>query len=160
MPLIIRTPGMTKSSVCDRVVNLIDLYPTLIGLCGLPERDILDGRSFVPLLKNPSRKWPYPSITTQAPGSFTVNDENYRYTRYNDGTEELYDLNKDPMEWTNLVRLNDKKADKAKIKLEKWMPKTSAPDLPSNSEVDSDKETEGKGPMKEFDKVRPLNELK
>lgn len=151
---------MNKGSVCDRVVNLIDLYPTLIELCGLPERDVLDGRSFVPLLKNPGKKWPYPSMTTQAPGSFTVNDENYRYTRYNDGTEELYDLKKDPMEWKNLIRLNDRKANKAKTKLAKWMPVASAPDLPSNAGIDSDKETEGKGTMKEFDKVRPLVELK
>ena len=64
------------------------------------------------------------------------------------------------MEWTNLIRVHDKKADIAKGKLEKWMPKTSAPNLPSNSETDSDKETEGKGPIKEFDKIRPLNELK
>jgi arylsulfatase A-like enzyme len=160
MPLIIRTPEMNKSNNCGRVVNLIDLYPTLIELCGFPERDVLDGRSFVPLLKNPEKKWPYPSITTQAPGSFTVNDENYRYTRYNDGTEELYDLNTDPMEWTNLILLSDKKANKAKAKLSKWIPLTSAPDLPSNTAVDSDKETEGKGTMKEFVKIRPLNELK
>jgi arylsulfatase A-like enzyme len=160
LPLIIRTPEMNKGSVCDRVVNLIDLYPTLLELCGFPKREIIDGRSFVTLLKNPNKKWPYPSITTQAPGSFTVNDENYRYTKYNDGTEELYDLKKDPMEWTNLIRLNDKRANKAKAKLEKWMPKFSAENISRNSEIDSDKETEGKGSIKEFDKIRPLNELK
>ena len=160
MPLIIRTPEMNKSSVCNRVVNLIDLYPTLVELCGLPKREIIDGRSIVPLLKDPVRKWPYPSITTQAPGSFTVNDENYRYTRYNDGTEELYDLKKDPMEWMNLIRSNDKKANKAMAKLEKWIPETSAPLLPSNSEIDSDMETEGRGSVKELDKIRPLDKLK
>jgi arylsulfatase A-like enzyme len=160
LPLIIRTPEMNNPGACNRVVNLIDLYPTLVELCGFPKREIIDGRSFVPLLKNPKRNWPYPSITTLGPGAFTVNDENYRFTRYEDGTEELYDLKKDPMEWTNLVRLNDRKASKAKANLEKWMPKSSAPLLPSNAEIDSDKETEGKGSDKAFDKIRPLSDLK
>jgi arylsulfatase A-like enzyme len=161
MPLIIKTPAMKNNGVCNRVVNLIDLYPTLIDLCGLPKRDILDGRSFAPLLKNPNKKWPYPSITTQAAGSFTVNDENWRYTIYNDGTEELYDLKNDPMEWTNLIRLNDKKANKAMAKLEKWIPKTSAPDLPSNQSADSDKEIYGGDESyNAIDNIRPLNKLR
>jgi arylsulfatase A-like enzyme len=160
MPLIISTPKMGKGIVCERVVNMIDLYPTLIELCGLPNRNILDGRSLVPLFKNPDRKWPYPSITTQGPGSFTVNDENYRYTLYDDGTEELYDLIRDPMEWTNLIRLKDKKADRAMIRLKKWIPPTSAPDLPRNSAAESDKETEGRGSTNYFNQIRPLIELK
>lgn len=160
MPLIIRTPDMKQSSVCNRVVNLIDLYPTLIELCGFQKRDVLDGRSFAPLLKNPDKKWPFPSVTTQGPGSFTVNDENYRYTRYNDGTEELYDLKNDPMEWTNLIRKNDKKALKAKGELEKWIPATSAQNLPRNAEVNSDKEKEAGKPLQAYDKIRPLSELK
>ncbi len=160
MPLIIRTPEMKQKSECKRVVNLIDLYPTLIELCGLPDRDVLDGRSLMPLIKNHDKRWPFPSVTTEAPGSFTVNDENYRYTKYNDGTEELYNLKNDPMEWVNLIRLKDKKALRAKAKLEKWMPKTSAPGLPSNTGSDSDREREGGGIVKAFDKIRPLNELK
>lgn len=159
MPLIIRTPDMKQKSVCNRVVNLIDLFPTLIELCGLPKRDVLDGRSLAPLLKNPEKEWPYPSITTQAAGSFTVNDENYRYTKYNDGTEELYDLKNDPMEWTNLIRLKDTKALEAKARLEKWMPKISAPDLSSNGRGDSDKETPGGESNNAFDKIRPLDKL-
>lgn len=160
MPLIIRTPGMKQKSECNKVVNLIDLYPTLIELCDLPKRDILDGRSIAPLLKNPNKKWPYPSITTEAGGSFTVNDENYRFTKYNDGTQELYDLKKDPMEWTNLIRLNDKEALKAKAKLEKWIPNTSAPDLPSNQDGESDREIYGGISNNTIDKIRPLSKLK
>ena len=161
MPLIIRTPDMKQKTVCNRVVNLIDLYPTLIDLCGLPKRDILDGRSIAPLLKNPNKEWPFPSITTQAAGSFTVNDENWRYTRYNDGTEELYDLKKDPMEWTNLISLNDKKALEAKARLEKWMPKTSAPNIPSIRGGDSDLETTVVGESNNsIKKIRSLDKLK
>ena len=161
VPLIIRTPEMKSSSVCNRVVNLIDFYPTLIELCALPKRDVIDGRSFAPLLKNPDKKWPYPSITTQGPGSFTVNDEIWRYTIYNDGTQELYNLKNDPMEWENLIRLNDKKALVAKARLEKWIPVKSAPDLPRNTGVDSDKETDGSRKSNtSFDKIRPLDKLK
>lgn len=64
------------------------------------------------------------------------------------------------MEWINLIRLKDKKANKAKANLEKWMPKFSAANIARNSEIDSDRETEGKGLIKKFDKIRPLNELK
>lgn len=160
MPLMIRTPGMTGSKVCNRVVNLIDIYPTLIELCGLPERKMLDGKSIAPLFKNPDRKWPYPSITTQSPGSFTVNDENYRYTIYDDGTEELYDLKNDPMEWTNLIRSQDMHAQKSKARLQKWIPKVSAPNLPSNAETDSDKEKESTISGSTFENIRPLDKLK
>lgn len=161
MPLIIRTPEMKNSSVCNRVVNLMDLFPTLIDLCGLPERDFIDGRSLTPLLKNPDKKWPFPSITTQAAGSFTINNEKWRYTKYNDGTEELYDLKNDPMEWMNLIRSGDRKALSAKTKLAKWMPVTSAPDLPEIKEGDSDAETGVAGDLKNpFNKIRPLDMLK
>lgn len=130
VPLIIRMPNMSKKLVCNRTVNLIDLFPTLIDLTGLPEREIIDGRSFTALLKNPKKKWSFPSMTTLTDGSFSLNDERWRYIRYTDDTEELYDMKKDPMEWTNLINSKDKKAIKAKENLEKWIPSSISPDLP------------------------------
>ncbi len=62
-------PGMTRRQDCARLVNMIDFYPTLIELCRLPERPVLDGRSFVPLLKNPNRKWDYPTVTINGEGN-------------------------------------------------------------------------------------------
>jgi arylsulfatase A-like enzyme len=132
-PLIIRTPEMKKSSECNRVVNFIDIFPTLIELCSLPEKNALDGRSFAPLLKNPDKNWPYPSVSVSHAGlSHTVNDEVWRYTRYEDGTEELYNLINDPREYSNLINSQDKKALKAKTKLEKWIPVHCAQPVQSN----------------------------
>lgn len=132
LPLIIKTPEMRQKAVCNRTVNLIDLYPTLIDLCGLPKRDVLDGRSFAPLLRNPEEKWPYPSITIKEEGSYTINDEDWRYTYYADGTEELYNLKNDPMEWTNLINDMDKESAEAKKELLKWKPESFTKGLPVN----------------------------
>lgn len=101
-----RVPGVTpEGKVCQRTVNLLDVYPTLNELCGLPApRQQLDGRSLVPLLKAPTAAWDYPSITTYKAGNQTVRTEKYRYIRYSDGGEELYDEEKDPNEWHNLAK--------------------------------------------------------
>jgi len=101
-PLMIRVPGMTKSDGCQRIVNLMDLYPTLAELCGLKIPDHCEGRSIVPLLKDPLKPW-YPSLTTMGYKNHSVRSEQFRYNIYEDGTEELYDHTKDPMEWKNLI---------------------------------------------------------
>ena len=58
------TAGVAENQVCERPVSLIDIYPTLIDLCGLPPRDGLDGRSLQCLLKNPGQTWDHPVVTT------------------------------------------------------------------------------------------------
>ena len=77
-PLIIKVPGMTRTSQCTRIVNFMDLYPTLADLCGLPVPAHCEGRSIVPLLKNPNTKW-YPSLTTMGYKNHSVRSEQYRY---------------------------------------------------------------------------------
>ncbi|MHC4996585.1 MAG: sulfatase, partial [Planctomycetota bacterium] len=104
VPFIIVAPGVTKpGTVIDRPVGLVDIYPTLIELTGLPPRNDLDGQSLVPLLKNPKAKWDRPALMTQLRGNHAVRSDRWRYIRYNDGTEELYDHNNDPWEHTNLA---------------------------------------------------------
>ncbi|MEO1912413.1 MAG: hypothetical protein ABGW98_01045, partial [Myxococcales bacterium] len=66
-------------------------------------KEQIEGRSLAPLLEDPSRDWPWPSITTYGSGNHTARDERWRYIRYHDGSEELYDHESDPMEWTNLA---------------------------------------------------------
>jgi arylsulfatase A-like enzyme len=133
VPMVIWAPGMTKAgSRCERTVTLLDLYPTLVEYCGLSERKGLEGNSIVPLLKNPQAEWDKPAITTHGRGNHSVRSERYRYIRYNDGSEELYDHQADPLEWTNLA--NDAKLSSVKAGLAGWLPKNDAPDAPKQGE--------------------------
>jgi len=103
-PLVISRPGQTgPGRLCDRPVSLVDLYPTLLELAGLPPKEGLDGQSIVPLLDDPERPWPRPVLMTFGYKNHAVRSERWRYIRYHDGTEELYDHQNDPGEWTNLA---------------------------------------------------------
>lgn len=93
-------PAQNRKS--GRTVELLDLYPTLVDLSGLPRRPELEGRSLQPLLTNPDAEWDKPAITSLGPDRVSVRTERWRYSRYPDG-EELYDHVNDPMEWTNLA---------------------------------------------------------
>jgi arylsulfatase A-like enzyme len=126
LPFILVAPGVTKEQTrTSRPVGFIDLFPTLIELCGLPPPADLDGVSLVPLLKDPQRAWDQPVLTTHGLGNHALRSERWRYIRYADGSEELYDHVSDPNEWTNLAA----RADLAPVKtdLAKWLPKTDAP---------------------------------
>ena len=78
------------------------MYPTLLELCGLPANPALQGKSLVPLMKDPKREWHSAGITSYGPDHITVRTEGWRYSRHPDG-EELYDETNDPNEWTNLA---------------------------------------------------------
>lgn len=126
VPLIIYAPSVTPSGggVCDRPVSLVDLYPTLVELCGLPAKQGLDGRSIVPLLRNPSAQWDYPAITTYHRGNNAVRSQQWRFIHYEDGKEELYDMQNDTNEWHNLA--NDPKYASVLAEHRKWLPKDQA----------------------------------
>ena len=131
VPLVIYapsgTPGLSAGTRAGKrakqPVNLLDVYPTLLELAGLPAREHLDGRSLVPLLGEAEPSWP-PTVTTHLPGNHAVRSEHLRYIRYSDGSEELYDHRKDPMEWTNLA--SDAKYARDKEALKAHLPETSA----------------------------------
>ena len=89
--------------LCSKPVGLIDLYPTMLQMCGLPAKKSNQGDSLVPLLKNPSANWRFSTLSTYARGNHTLRSERYRYLRFEDGSEELYDHAEDPNEWTNLA---------------------------------------------------------
>jgi arylsulfatase A-like enzyme len=126
---IVAAPGVTKAGTrCDRTVNLLDLYPTLVELCGLPRKDGLEGTSLVPLLRDPAAKWDRPSVTTHGKDNHAVRSEKYRYIRYADGSEELYDHDADPLEWKNLAK--DPGLDAVRKELAAHLPKTNAPNAP------------------------------
>ncbi len=119
-PFMVRLPGMKDLQYCDRNVNLIDIYPTLVGLCGLPEKE-LDGHDFSALLGNPTATWEFPGVTVSNGGT-SVMGERWHYIRSLSGVEELYNLTQDPMEWTNLIRAPEHAEVVAEMK--KWVPET------------------------------------
>ena len=84
-------------------MSLIDLYPTLLDLCGLPEGRKLAGQSLRPLLEKPVGKSNRLVVTTFDKGNHALSGIRWRYIRYKDGNEELYDRKNDPHEWTNLA---------------------------------------------------------
>src|SRR5690606_6990942 len=104
VPLIVVAPGVTSAgSRCQRPVDLTALYPTLLQLCGLPTDDACDGTSLVPLLRDPDAAWQQPAVMTYLRGNHAGRSDRWRYIRYADASEELYDHDADPDEWTNLA---------------------------------------------------------
>ena len=118
-----------KGMVCSKPVGLIDLYPTLLEMCGLPANKKNEGMSLVPLLSNPSQEWRFAVLTTYARGNHSLRSERYRYMRMEDGTEEFYDHQTDPNEWINLA---GKKKHAGEIKkFRSVLPRNEAPYHPS-----------------------------
>jgi arylsulfatase A-like enzyme len=105
-PLLIVAPGVSiPGSRVDAPVSLVDIYPTLVELAGYPVEPSakFDGESLVPYLKDPSRPATEPELMTLYPGNHAVRSANFRYIRYADGAEELYDERSDPWELNNLA---------------------------------------------------------
>lgn len=116
VPLIIKVPGMTRGAKCSGTVQLIDIYPTLLDLCGLPAAEKLKGRSLKPLLQKPNSEWPYPAFTYRKDGGKSVQSGQYRFIEYGDGSQELYNHAVDPREWTNLINNPEYKDTVKKLK--------------------------------------------
>lgn len=126
VPFIVVAPGITTpGSRCDQPVSLMDIYPTLLELAGLPPKADNDGLSLVPLLKHPNSKWVRPALMTEGPGNHAIRSERWRYIRYNDGTEELYDQDKDPWNHENLAGYPQYES--VMVEHRKWLPKNEAP---------------------------------
>ncbi|MDG2380041.1 MAG: sulfatase [Pirellulaceae bacterium] len=102
VPLIIHVPGKTPA-VCNHPVSLLDLFPTLNDLAGLTDIESHDGISLLPLLEDPHTVWKRPAVIEFGRGNAAVRSARYRYIRYDDGGEELYDHHSDPNEWNNLA---------------------------------------------------------
>jgi arylsulfatase A-like enzyme len=114
---------------------LIDLYPTLIDLCGLPEK-VLDGKSIKPLLQNPMLEWT-PTLTTYGEGNHSVMSEKWHYITRRNGVEELYDLENDPLEWTNLMQTHPGESQAVIAKLTPFLPRNDAKEIPKSTKKKS-----------------------
>jgi arylsulfatase A-like enzyme len=104
VPFIWSGVGLAKQANVPTTVSLIDMYPTFIDLCGLPAVADLDGTSIAGTLKDPStasdRNVLLPYLD---PGGYAIINDTWRYIHYSDETEELYQVKRDPHEWTNLA---------------------------------------------------------
>jgi arylsulfatase A-like enzyme len=117
VPLVIKAPDVAIAHrCCDHPVSLVDIYPTLIDLCRLPEDPhaqgngrSLDGFSLKPFLEDPDRSdWAGPSaaitlLSARGGPHFSIRSRRWRYTLCGNGEEELYDHAVDPHEWHNLA---------------------------------------------------------
>ena len=126
IPFIVRGPGVRPGSKCAQPVSLIDVYPSLVDLAGLEIPNFLDGRSIKPQLKDPTAKRP-PAISSYGEGNTSIRTERWRYIRYEDGSEELYDHRVDPDEWKNLA--GDSRHAETKRRLAGFIPGDQHPGL-------------------------------
>ncbi|MFW6163424.1 MAG: sulfatase/phosphatase domain-containing protein, partial [Planctomycetota bacterium] len=128
-PLMMVAPGVTQpEGRCPRPVSFLDIYPTLCDLCGLDKPEQLEGLSLRPLLQDPQAEWERPALTTHGRLNHSIRSQRWRYIRYRDGTEELYDRDKDPMEFTNVAARPAFAAIKKQHAA--WLPKTNVPEAP------------------------------
>ncbi|MCX7014475.1 MAG: sulfatase [Candidatus Sumerlaeota bacterium] len=134
VPLMIVTPGGGEGRRCARPVSLLDLYPTLVEMCGLPEAPGLEGACLAPLLSDPDAQWDHAAVSTTGFRNHAVRTERWRYIRYADDSEELYDHDADPREWTNLASQPQYASTIADLR--RWLP---AHDAPRNPDVDKAK---------------------
>jgi uncharacterized sulfatase len=122
-PLIIRAPGARgNGTACTRIVEFVDIYPTLTDLAGLKPPKGLEGRSLRPLLDNPLAKWDGHAITqvlrpadqrlAKPVMGRSIRTGRWRYTDWAEGNSgvELYDHASDPMEFNNLALEPDPEA--------------------------------------------------
>lgn len=126
VPFIVLRPGQSPGQRCSKPVELLSIYPTLITLCGLPQRNDLEGDDLSPLLNDPQADWQRPAITTYQQNNHAIRSEHFRYIRYADGSQELYDHRDDPREWRNLA--GDAEYENILADHAKWLPARNLPD--------------------------------
>jgi len=133
VPLLIRAAGdQGRGGRCERTVSLLDLYPTLCEMAGVPVPKHCEGDSIKRLVEQPGAAWDRPVVTTHGYKNHAVRSERWRYIRYADGSEELYDHEADPREWINLAAREEMKT--TKDELARWLPKTDREEGPRAGE--------------------------
>lgn len=133
--LMVSAPGLSRDRKCDRPVGLIDLYPTLIELCGLDRVTGLEGHSLVPLLKDTQAPRAWPALTTFGRNNHAVRSRNWRYITYADGSQELYDQRTDPHNFHNLA--GDPKYQGVIDRHRRWLPQVNQPLAPGSANCDA-----------------------
>ena len=131
VPVVVVAPGYKADQKTNRPAELLDIFPTLLELTGLPTDETQEGQSLVPLMKNPLREWAHPAITSFGLGNYSIRSTHFRFIQYFDGSRELYDLRDDPHEWNNLIE--NPKFKKVIQEHASFIPQKQSPILPGNS---------------------------
>jgi arylsulfatase A-like enzyme len=121
VPLILAGPGITGSGASPRVVQSLDIFPTLAELCSLSAPEGLEGRSLTPLLRAPSAEWPHPAYAVTYRGGKlhrAVRDERFLYAEFDRGRDGamLIDLKNDPRELKNCLNLKEYREELLRMK--------------------------------------------
>ncbi|MCC9599404.1 sulfatase [Stieleria sp. JC731] len=125
-PMIWVVPGVTKANTrCDATVDHMNIYPTLCNLAGIQKPEHVTGYDMSELLRAPESQWDYPAITTHGYNNHAVRTSDFRYIRYDNGDEELYDSKSDPYEWANLAGKSEYA--ETKKQLAAWLPTKQKP---------------------------------
>jgi iduronate 2-sulfatase len=137
VPLSFHVPGTVNAGrSCDRAVSLLDIYPSLIELCGLPPMKGLEGISLLPQLEDPETRRSEPAVTTWYYNNHAIRGQRWRYIRYRDGSEELYNHATDPLEHVN--QASNPKYTKIKERFKKYLPtKNTLPSTMKDGGLDS-----------------------
>lgn len=123
VPLIFAGPGISAGGRCQEPAELLDIFPTLTEICGLPMPSGLEGHSLVPQLLKADTPREFPAITTHNHDNHAIRSRDWRYIRYADGSEELYDMRADPSEWRNLAGVSQYA--EVQSELCRWIPPVS-----------------------------------
>lgn len=144
IPLLMAGPGIPSNEKCGQPAELLDLYPTLSELAGLPARDGLEGLSLSPQIRDPRATRERPAICTHNAGNHSVCDTRWRYVRYADGAEELYDRDADPNEHVNLLaESKDPGHRRVAERLAGWLPEKELPLAPGSRARILEKRSDG-----------------
>ncbi|HEX5175950.1 MAG TPA: sulfatase [Chthoniobacteraceae bacterium] len=136
-PFIWVVPGVTKAGgVCERSVDFMSIYPTLCALAGIAKPGHVVGENLRPLLVDPKAEWKKPALTTFGQNNHAIRTETWRYIRYANGDEELYDHRNDPYEWTNLAAQPEFAA--VKKELAAFLPSENVPAVKGRRDLEDD----------------------
>ncbi|MDA1232777.1 MAG: sulfatase, partial [Planctomycetota bacterium] len=125
VPLIFAGPGIHAEGRCEQPAELLDMYPTLLDLCGLPSNDGQEGHTLLPQLRDATAERPWPAITTHNHDNHGIRSKQWRFIQYADGAEELYNMQEDPNEFNNLA--GDSQYATVLQEHRKWIPKSRQP---------------------------------
>lgn len=123
VPLIIAGTSLPQGKISAQPVELLDIYPTLLDLAGLPFNPHIEGQSLKDLILNPESERAQPAITTYGRNNHAIRNKDYRYIRYEDGSEELYHHINDENEWHNVAEKREYQ--EVKRNLRKYLPKVN-----------------------------------